>query len=93
MPEHSQTVQFMTRRIVLLEWATPCATPVFASSWTRGRAEFASNKTPTASQPQRTSQGFFAEGDPQAGADPNDGNLWAIRSGQSFRSVHPVASS
>ncbi|PRW57442.1 Transmembrane 9 superfamily member 4 isoform B [Chlorella sorokiniana] len=33
-------------------------------------------------------EGFFVEGDPMAGADPNDGNLWAIRSGQDFRANH-----
>ncbi|KAI7844213.1 hypothetical protein COHA_002347 [Chlorella ohadii] len=35
-------------------------------------------------------EGFFAEGDPMAGADPNDGNQWAIRSGQDFRSWRRV---
>ncbi|KAL4451865.1 hypothetical protein ABPG75_007527 [Micractinium tetrahymenae] len=36
-------------------------------------------------------EGFFEEGDPMAAADPNDGNLWALRGGQSFRANHEKA--
>lgn len=33
-------------------------------------------------------EGYFDEADPQAPANPNDGNMWASRSGQDFRANH-----
>lgn len=57
---------------------------VAASACTRAAAERSSAANILlCSQP--SAQGFFAEGDPMVGADPNDGNLWAMRSGQDFR--------
>lgn len=33
-------------------------------------------------------EGFFAEGSAYADANPDDGNLWALRSGQDFEGNH-----
>lgn len=33
-------------------------------------------------------EGFFKEGSAYASANPNDGNLWALRGGQDFEGNH-----